>query len=242
MLKPLTGTYTRPAGVRKEIEEVLKQPLPVAFRKAAEGALKPQTLVYLMRNFRPNQRTREHDNLVVAFLSRLERFGDRLIRSFSEVDREKINGEVMNIALELINEDKLDIFEMSFKRGATCLYLDARAKFRLRAQTEISRDDLVPAESDMTGEEAADALSFIQDDTLPLAEARAMLRQVREKLKETEWLALFYVEGMGLTDKEAGAQMNCSARNIQYLLTKARKKVRSEERGARPNTRAKVKS
>jgi DNA-directed RNA polymerase specialized sigma24 family protein len=242
VLKPLTGTYTRPDGVRQEIEEVLKHPLPVAFRMAAEGKLKPQTLVYLMRNFRPNQRTRDHDNLVVAFLSRLERFGDRLIRDFSEVDREKINGEVMNIVLELINDDKLDIFEMSFKRGATCLYLTARAKVRLRAQTEVSREDLVLPESDMTGEETADALSFVQDGTLPLAEARAMLRQVRDKLKEREWLALLYVDGMDLTDKEAGEQMNCSARNIQYLLTKARKKVRGEERGARPNTRAKVKS
>ena len=97
MLKPLTGTYTRPDAVRDEIEEILKQPLTVAFRLAAEGKLRPQTLVYLMRNFRPNRRTREHDNLVVAFLSRLERSGVRLIREFSEVDREKINGEVMDL-------------------------------------------------------------------------------------------------------------------------------------------------
>jgi len=248
VLKPLTGTtkdgkpYYRPGPVTEEIEAVLKRPLPEAFRLAAEGKLRPQTLVYLMRNFRANQTTREHDNLWVAFFSRLERFGDRVIRDFSESDQEKIRDEVKTIAIELIHKDALDIFEMSFKMGATRLYLTARAKYRLRAETEIPCEDLVAAESDMTGEEVADALSLGQGGAMPLVDVRARLRQVRDKLSDEEWLALLYVDGMGFTEKEAGKKMRCSDRKVRYLLKAARIKARDEERGARPKSRTKVNS
>jgi hypothetical protein len=47
--------YVRPTAVTEEIETILALPLHEAFRLASSGHLRPQTLVYLMRNFRPNK-------------------------------------------------------------------------------------------------------------------------------------------------------------------------------------------
>ncbi|WP_077376170.1 sigma-70 family RNA polymerase sigma factor [Mesorhizobium prunaredense] len=242
-LKPLAGKtkegkpYARPPAVEAEIEAVLEWPLPKAFALAAAGKLRPQTLVYLMRNFRPNRPDPKYDTLVIAFFSRLERAGDRMIRDLSDLDRERVNDLVKDKALWLIEADRLDIFEMSFKTGAERLYYSARAVVRLRSKTEVSREDLVGPDSDLTGEEAADALSMVSDSSMPLAEARTMLNQVLEMLNEKERLAIFYVLQARMTETEAGAQMGCTARNIRYLLKSAAAKARATEERARQGAR-----
>jgi DNA-binding CsgD family transcriptional regulator len=244
-VKPLTGNdkkgrpYIRPAAVEEEIKAVLEWPLSKAFGLAAEGRLRPQTLVYLMRSCKPNQPTPEYDALVVAFFSRLERSGDRLISGMSDLDRERVNGMVMDKALTLIADDHLDIFEMSFKTGAERLYLTEISKVRLRTRTEVSREDLVDPDSDLTGEETADALGFVADGAMPLAEARAMLREVCEGLTDKEFRAIYYVHHGGLTEKEAAKLMNCSDRNVRYLITSARQKARGHTKSAGENARGK---
>jgi hypothetical protein len=80
--------YVRPTAVTEEIETILALPLHEAFRLASSGHLRPQTLVYLMRNFRPNKSNQAYDALVVAFYSRLERSGDRLMSGLTETQRE----------------------------------------------------------------------------------------------------------------------------------------------------------
>ena len=230
-MKPLGGVrttgepYVRPAVVEAEIEAVLEWPLHKAFALAVEGRLRPQTLVYLMRNCRPNRPTPQYDALVVAFYSRLERSGREMTKGLSDLEREWVDGRVKDKAIERVAKDRLDIFEMSFKRGAERLYQDALAALRLRARTEVSREDLVEPGSGATGEEVADALGFVRNGSMPLAEARAMLNPILKRLSEKERLAAVYVLGMGMTEKEAGAQMGCSDRNIRYLLEKLREKA-----------------
>ena len=241
-MKPLAGAnakgqpYVRPKGVEEEISAALGWPLEKVFALAADGHLKPQTIVYFMRNFRPNRPTPAYDRLVVAFFSRLQRAGQRLVRNLSEVDRERVDELVKDRALELMARDRLDIFEMSFKTGAERLYLTALAKVRLRAATEISREDLVKPGSDLTGEEAADAVGFA-DPSLPLAEARVMLSEVLGLLTEREREAVTYVHGLGLSELEAAEQMACTDRNIRYLLASARLKALAEGKGARKPAR-----
>jgi len=233
--------HTRHPAVEAEIEAVLEWPLSKAFALAAEGRLKPQTLVYLMRNCRPNRPTPEYDALVVAFLSRIERSGDQMTKGLSERDREWVDERVQGKVLEWIAEDRLDIFEMSFKTGAERLYLNAIAAMRLRRRTEVSREDMVPTDSEATGEEIVDALTFAQNRAMPLAEAKAMLSQLLEKLTENERRAVFYAYEMGMTDDEAGVEMHCTGRNVRYLLQNVRRKALGEAKSARTGARERVK-
>lgn len=238
-MKPLTGTnskgepYVRPAVVEAEIAAVLEWPMEKVYALALEGKLRPQTLVYLMRNFRPNRSTPEHDRLILAFFARLQRFGEPMLRSMSEVNRERVDELVKDKALELFAKDKLDIFEMSFKLGAERLYLTAIAKVRLRADTEVSREDLVSPGLGLTSEETADLLGHTFDGSTPLAEAKAMLADVMEYLNEKERLAIYYVHQLGLTEKEAAEQMHCTDRNIRHLISSARQKALGQGKGAR---------
>lgn len=238
-MKPLTGTnkkgepYVRPKEVEAEIAAALEWPLEKTYALALEGKLRPQTLVYLIRNFRPNRSTPEHDRLILAFFSRLQRSGQRMIQNMSELDRERVDELVRDKALDLFSSDDLDIFEMSFKLGAERLYLTATAKVRLRSKTEVSREDMIVSDSGWTGEETADVLSHVSDGSMPLAEAKAMLADVMELLNENERLAVHYVHELGLTEKEAAEQLNCSDRNIRYLISNAREKALGQGKGAR---------
>ncbi|WP_192244279.1 RNA polymerase sigma factor [Mesorhizobium silamurunense] len=225
--------YVRPKEVEEELKAVLEWPLPKAFALAAQGHLKPQTLVYLLRNFCPNRPTPAYDSLVVAFFSRIQRSGERMTRNLSELNRERIDEIVKDKVLELIAADRLDIFEMSFKTGAERLYLTAMSQVRMRTKTEISREDLVEFGSDQTGEEAADAFGRIGRGAMPLAEARSMLADIWDRLSENERLAVYYVHQLGLTEKEAGERMNCTDRNVRYLITSARRKALGEAKDAR---------
>lgn len=241
-MKPLAGankktgkSYVRPKEVATEIEAVLEWPLPKAFDLAARGMLRPQTLVYLMRNFRPNRSTPAYDALVVAFFSRLQQSGKWMTRHLSDLDRERVDELVKDKALTLIMKDRLDIFEMSFKLGAERLYLTAKSMVRLRSETEISREDLVEPGSDLTGEEAADALADIGNCGRPLAEVKVELAEVLKLLSEKERLAFVYVYQLGLTEEEAGSRIGCGARNIRHLIKNGRQKVQD----ARPKSRGK---
>ncbi|MBN9235859.1 hypothetical protein QV13_07650 [Mesorhizobium hungaricum] len=244
-VKPLAGSnkqgerYVRPDAVAAEIEAVLEWPLPKAFALAAAGKLRPQTLVYLMRNCKPNRPTAQYDALIVAFFSRLQRAGAPMTRGMPDLDRERVDDLVKDKALKLIETGRLDIFEMSFKLGAERLYLTAKAAVRLRTRTEVSREDLIEPGSDLTGEETADSLSLAKGGSIPLAEAKAMLNQLYELLTEKERLAIFYVHQAGLTEKEAGEQMGCTDRNIRYLIKSASRKARASEESAPRQRRGK---
>jgi len=87
--------YVRPDVVREQIERTLDLPLYQAFELARDGLLRPQTLVYLMRNFRPNSRSPGYDAMILAFYSRLERSGDSLTSGLTETQREWVEGEVV---------------------------------------------------------------------------------------------------------------------------------------------------
>ena len=246
-VKPLTGLnkktgkpYARPPAVEAEIEAVLEWPRPRAFGLAIDGKLKPQTLVYLMRNFKPARRDALYDALIVAFFSRLQRAGEALTKGLSDLNRERVDDLVKDRALQLLQSNRLDIFEMSFKTGAERLYLTAIAKVRLRSRTEISREDLIEPGLDVTGEEMADTLSFRQGAEMPLAEAKVALNQVFALLNEKESMAVFYVYHAGMTEKEAGQQMGCSDRNIRYLLNSAAEKARGDKKSARLAVQAKA--
>lgn len=218
--------YSRPPAVEEEIKAVLALPLHEAFVLAATGRLRPQTLVYLLRNFRPNELTAEYDAMVVAFFSRLEQAGQRIVADLPEIFRERAHAEVKDKALEWFADDKLDIFECSFKLGAERLYLTARTKMRLRMTTEISREDLVSDDTDVDTEEIADALAYRAGRTaMPLAEARAELQSVLAILTDEERIAITHILVMGLTYKEAAAAMDCSDTKVKYLIKRAREKA-----------------
>ena len=243
MIRSLVGTdrkglpYVRHKDVEEEIEAALEWPLSKAFDLALGGQLRPQTVVYLMRNFRPNRPNPQYDRLLLAFFSRLQRSGARLIQGMSEVERERVDEEVKDKALELFAADKLDIFEMSFKRGAEFLYLTAIQKVRRRSETELSREDMVPPSSGMTGEEAADVLGRRGVATQPLAEVKAMLSDVMARLTDKERLSVHYVLDLGLTEEEAAQQLNCTDRNVRYLISSARRKALGQGKGARGSAR-----
>lgn len=243
MIRPLVGSdgkgvpYFRHRNVEAEIEAVLEWPMFRAFELALNGRLQPQTLVYLMRNFRPNRPNPQYDRLVLAFFSRLQRSGERLVGGLSQVERERVDELVKDKAIELHATDKLDIFEMSFKTGAERLYLTAIAKVRLRSRTERSCEDLVESGSALTGEEAADLLGRRGNGAMPLAEAKAMLADVMEHLTDRERLAVHYVHELGLTEAEAAGQLGCTDRNVRYLISSARRKALGQGKGARGTAR-----
>ncbi len=246
MVRPLVGTdakgkpYVRHRDVEAEIEAVLEWPLSKAFDLALDGRLRPQTLVYFMRNFRPNRPYPQYDRLVLAFFSRIQRSGERLVREMPQVERERVDELVKDRALELFAADRLDIFEMSFRTGAERLYLTAITKVRLRSRTERSREDLVEPGADLTGEEAADVLDRRAGVAMPLAEAKAMLADAMGRLTDRERLAVHYVHELGLTEDEAAEQLGCTDRNVRYLISSARRKALGQGKGARGTARAKV--
>ena len=234
--------YVRPRVVLEEIEAALDLPLHQAFELASTGQLRPQTLVYLMRNFRPNRSNPAYDALVLGFYSRLERSGDRLMAGLTETQREWAQGEVVKKVTEWLFDDRMDIFECSFKRAAEFLFLTEIAKVRRRTKREFSREELVDPQGDLTSEEMADTLSLRHAGvSRPLAEVRAELNEIAEKLTENERLAVAYVEHLGLTEKEAGELIGCSSRNVRYLITNVRAKARGEAKRARSGARESVK-
>ena len=234
--------YVRPPGVQTEIEAALDLSPQKLFDLACAGHLRPQTLVYLMRNFRPKGGSSAHDALVLAFYTRLERAGDRLVAGLTDTEREWVQGEVRVKAAEWMFDDRMDVFECSFKLGAERLFLTQIAKVRRRTAAEVSREALVDPEESLTGEEAADARWLAHAGmTTPLAEVRLQLQEAFELLNDKERLALIYVEQLGLTEKEAGEQLGCSARNVRYLITNARTKARGDATRARRRAREGVK-
>ncbi|MFQ3896638.1 sigma factor-like helix-turn-helix DNA-binding protein [Sphingobium sp. R-7] len=219
--------YKRPPAVEEEIEATLALPLHDAFRLAASGHTRPQTLVHLIRNFRPNQPTPQYSTMVVAFFSRLERAGDRILRDLPENLRERAHDDVQDRALELIAANDLDIFECSFKLGAERLYLTARAKMKLRMRTEISREDMTAPDSDVSTEEIADALAARAGRAgTPLAEIKAELNSIFALLTEEERIAVGHHLLMGLTFEETAAAMGCSDTKVKYIIKNARAKAR----------------
>jgi DNA-directed RNA polymerase specialized sigma24 family protein len=232
IVQPLTKVskkqtaYTRPPAVEEEIEATLRLPLHDAFSLAACGHTKPQTLVHLIRNFKPNRPTPQYNAMVVAFFSRLERAGDRILSDLPENIRERAHAIVKDKALEWFADDNLDIFECSFKTGAERLYLTARSKMRLRMATELSREDLAPPDSDVATEEIADALAVRAGRAaVPLAEVRAELQSILALLTDEERIAVGYHHAMGLTYVETAAAMGCSDTKVKYLIKRAREKA-----------------
>ena len=218
--------YTRPAAVEEEIAATLALPLHDAFSLAVSGHLKSQTLVYLLRNFKPNRPTPRYDAMVVAFFSRLERAGNRILADLPENFRERAHAIVKDKALEWFADDNLDIFECSFKTGAERLYLTARSKMRLRMATELYREDLAPPDSDVATEEIADALAVRAGRAaVPLAEARAELQSILALLTDEERIAVGHYHAMGLTYVETAAAMGCSDTKVKYLIKRARDKA-----------------
>jgi len=218
--------YERPPAVEEEIAATLALPLHDAFDLAASGHTRPQTLVYLIRNFKPNRPTPQYDAMVVAFFSRLERAGDRILRDLPENIRERAHNIVQSKALELLYDNDLDIFECSFKLGAERLYLTARSKMKLRMATEISREDLAPPDTDVSSEEIGDVLAARAGRTgTPLAEIKAELQSIYALLSNEERIAVGHIHAMGLTYDEAAAAMGCSDRKVKYLIKRARDKA-----------------
>jgi len=218
--------YERPTAVEEEIEATLALPLHDAFGLAASGHTRPQTLVYLIRNFKPNRPTPQYDGMVVAFFSRLERAGDRILHDLPENIRERAHSIVQNKALELLHKNDLDIFECSFKLGAEGLYLTARSKMKLRMATEISREDLALPDADVSSEEIVDALAARAGRSgTPLAEIKAELQSIYALLVDEERIAVGHIHAMGLTYAEAAAAMGCSDTKVKYLIKRAREKA-----------------
>ncbi|MGN6819201.1 MAG: sigma factor-like helix-turn-helix DNA-binding protein [Sphingomonas sp.] len=219
--------YKRPPAVEEEIAATLALPLHDAFRLAAAGHTRPQTLVYLIRNFRPNRASPQYDAMVVAFFSRLERAGDRILRDLPENFRERAHEEVQDKALELIASNNLDIFECSFKLGAERLYLTTKSKMRLRMKTEISREDMTAPDDDVSPEEIADALAVRAGRAgTPLAEIKAELQSIFALLTEQERIAVGHYLLMGRTYDEAAAAMGCSDTTVKNLIKTVREKAR----------------
>lgn len=233
IVQPLTKVskkqkvYKRPPAVEEEIAATLALPLHDAFRLAAAGHTRPQTLIYLIRNFRPNRPTPQYDAMLVAFFSRLERAGDRILRGLPENIRERAHDDVQDKVLDLIAANDLDIFECSFKLGAERLYLTARAKMKLRMRTEISREDMTAPDSDVSTEEIADALAARAGRAgTPLAEIKAELNSILALLTDEERIAVGHHLLMGLTFDETATAMGCSDTKVKYLIKNARAKVR----------------
>lgn len=219
--------YKRPPAVEEEIAATLALPLQDAFGLASSGHLRPQTLVYLIRNFKPNRPTPQYDAMVVAFFSRLERSGDRILFGLPENIRERAHAIVQDKALELLADNDLDIFECSFKLGAERLYLTARSKMRLRMETEISSEDLSAPDSEVSTEEIADVLAVRAGRAgTPLAEIKAELQSITALLTEEQRTAVGHYHLMGLTYDEAAAAMGCSDTKVKYLIKRARDKAR----------------
>ncbi len=221
--------YVRSKDVEAEIEAALDHPLDQVFQLAASGKLRVQTLVYFMRRFGRNG-SPHYDAMVLAFFDRIDRAAYRYLTGIPEHLHDRARDMVRDRMLEWFADDRMDIFEASFKTAVERLYLTARTALKLRMQTELPTQDFADADADadQTGEDAVDALVFrTGGDAMPLAQARAELGSVLALLTEQERQALLHVELGGLTEKEAAQLMRCSDRKVRYLLKSARDKARA---------------
>lgn len=236
-LRPLTKihsktkeVYTRPAAITAEIEAVLQWPLHDAFSLASQHKLKPQTLVYLLRNFQPNRPTQQYNSMVVAFFSRVERAGCSFVKDLAQNEQERVHGEVKDMILRLWGTEAMDAFELSFKKVVDRLYMTAYDKISLRLRTEIPWEDLYDRESGETGEDFAEALGLShRGPSAPLAEVKTELAQIMELLSPKERDAVIYVHHLRMTELEAAEQMGCTDRNVRHLLKKAREKAQGKQ-------------
>jgi hypothetical protein len=130
-LRPLTKihsktkeVYTRHPAISAEIEAVLQWPLHDAFSLASQHKLKPQTLVYLLRNFQPNRPTPQYNSMVVAFFSRVERAGWSFVKDLAQNEQERVHAEVKDVILKRMWETEvMDALELSFKKVVDRLYM-----------------------------------------------------------------------------------------------------------------------
>lgn len=229
-IEPLTRNrkngdrYERPEQVEAEIERVLELPLHEAFRLASSGGTRAQTLVYLLRRFRPNRPNAHYDAMVEAFFARLDRGAARYLPGIPAHLHERAQGIVRDKVLAWWDTDRMDILECGFASTVERLYLTARDTVMTRATTEVAVGDL--------GEDdgGTPLLRRASGDTaMPLAEARAELANVMAALKPGGRRAIWLVEGLGMTEKEAGAAMGCTDRNVRHLLKQARETARARE-------------
>ncbi|GLS33065.1 Sigma-70, region 4 [Mesorhizobium albiziae] len=234
VLPPLTRvtkqgvTYARPERIEQEIAAALDLPLNQAFKLAASGHLSPQALVFFLRRFRPNKRSTEYDAMFMAFFSRIERAGTRHLSDIPSHLHERAHDQVRDKVLSWMSDDRMDIFEASFRTVVERLYLDARSRLMLRISTELPIGDFGSDDEETSGGDVVDAL-FASTNPQPrsLADVRSELRSIIAQLDGEEGQALLYVDGLGMTEKEAAAQMNCSDRKVRYLLKRARPKARA---------------
>lgn len=233
-LPPLTRTrkkgiiYVRPPRIEHEIIAALDLPIEQAYQLAAAGRLSPQALIFFLRRFRPAGRSPAYDAMFKAFFARVERAGDRYLSDIPRHWHERAHTRVGDKILEWMSDDRMDIFEVSFRSAVEGLYLDARSYLKLRIAAEKPIEDFAMPNEDLTGEDVVGVLyADATADALPLAEVRLELQSALGKLKDEEQTALLYVDGLGLTEKQAAKLMNnCSDRKVRYLLKRARQALR----------------
>jgi hypothetical protein len=84
-----------------------------------------------------------------------------------------VQGEVVKKVAEWFYDDRMDIFEFSFKTGSERPFFTVASKVRRRTKGEVAQEDLVDPEGDLTGEEVADVLGMrLAGSGRPLAEGR----------------------------------------------------------------------
>src|SRR3546814_172419 len=192
-LPPLTrmrkkgSIYVRPPRIEQEIIAALDLPLEQAYQLAASGKLSPQALIFFLRRYRPAGRSPAYDAMFKTFFARVERAGHRYLSDIPGHWHERAHIRVSDKILEWMSDDRMDIFEVSFRSAVEGLYLDARSYLKLRITTEKPTEDFAIPDEDLTGEDAVDVLyASVKPDALPLAEVRLELRSVLGKLKAEE--------------------------------------------------------
>ena len=232
---PLKGStakgtsYVRPKRVEDEIEAALDMPLHNAFSRAASGMFMPQTVVHLIRNFRPNRRTTQHGAMVEWFFGRVSKRAEWLLSDLPQHQRERGREMAEEKVLEWFDDERMDIFEMSFRHAMERITIDIRRKLQVRAKAELPIEDMADAARGHTGEEALDALLVRTGTALPLAEARATLSSALSLLTAEERHVLIAMQLLGMTETETAATIGeCSTRKVRYVLKRALLKARAE--------------
>lgn len=215
----------RPLRVQTEIEQVVDLPLHNAFSLAATGKLLPQTVVHLLRNFRPNQPTPLHGAAFEWFLAKVEASADRLLGGLPPHWRERGREMAIDEVLKRFESGKLDIFEMSYSTAMRRICVDVVRYLRPRMRTELPIEDFSDQDGELTGLDAVEARVFKMGVVMPASEASAQLASALACLTDKERRVLLAIEMMDMTEAEVADIIGCGPRNIRHILKRAREKV-----------------
>ena len=237
LVEPLGRSYRRLSEVERQIADALNLEPEALLQRARErdesvaGYLAPEALIYFIRQAIRNQEVVIRDELFRELFERCNPHFHGKFRSFSQEDREDLQGEVQRVIIEdlFAQDDRSDFMQVRFWSYLEKKCIDAcRATFRQTENTES-------LETGYAGDGELEGLSKLDQevDRQLSPEEHAMISEGLEQLSphlRRVYLLRYYV-GMKIGSDEPieaegneltmAAEFGCTGRTIRNWLKQA---------------------